>query len=211
MCEISVTYSYNPSQTAARISKDFPNANIVLFVRNPADRTKSHVRWLRQLQYGDVVNTTAILDKHPEITSSNDYQGIVQSYLEHFTNKQILVIRYESIKNNGILTVKNFFDHFGLDHGNLSSIRKEKIGKTITPRFRFLESLRIKIYKRLTKTRNYKTIRFVKLTKMPELYRFLNDNNRKNAKTNYLFSNELQDQEYERFFGWLRQNKIEII
>lgn len=211
MCEISVSYCYNPAITAKRISQHFPHAKIVLFVRDPKERVKSHVDWLRQLEYGKNYGFSEVLSRHPEIIQSNDYRFIIENYLQYFDKDQLCIIRHQSIQNDSVSSVKRFFSFLGLEHDNLNRIRKEKIGKTITPRFRFLEKMRISIYKTLTRNGHQKVINLVKLLKIPEFYRTLNDNRSNKIDLSHVELDEFIKDDYHSFTDWVSKKQITII
>lgn len=174
--EFSVTYCYEPEKTAERIFKAYPDTTIILIVRDPKERSISHYRWLKQLNEipADCTFSEAVA-LNPEIITCSNYEHVVESYLKFFSIHQILIIQQISINYKPLETVNEFFRHFGLSHGALNKIKKAKVGKTISPRSKYLESLRIKIYKKLLKHKLYRVTNFIKFTRLPDLYRNLND------------------------------------
>ena len=183
----------------------------MLFVRDSKERVKSHVDWLRQLEYGEHYDFSEVLSRHPEIIQSNNYRFIVENYLKYFDKDHICIIRHHSIQNDGVDAVKRFFSFLGIEHDNLNRIRKEKIGKTITPRFRFLEKMRITIYKTLTRNGHQKIINLVKLLKIPEFYRTFNDNRRKKSDLSQAELDKIIGDDYHGFIDWISEKKITVI
>ena len=206
--EISVTYCYFPETTAERIHAYNPDSKIILFVRTPKARAISHFNWLKQLE---ILPAKMPMDKalkhNPEIIDANDYVYIAQAFLKYFSSDAILVIRHETISREPLKVVEDFFLWFGVNHGNIDGVRTSKIGKTINPRIRMLERLRIRFYKFLTRRRWFALINFLRSSGVNELYRSMNDAGRNEEEK----IGDVHFQDYEEQIEALRALGIRVI
>lgn len=111
------------TNSAARIKKDFPNAKIIIILRNPAQRAFSH--YLMNLRSGlekEEDFLTALLrdeknkhqiwgdNKSMLYTSLGMYSSQVQSYYDHFEKKDIKVLIYEDFYENVESGISKLFE-----------------------------------------------------------------------------------------------------
>ena len=148
--EFSVSYLGGGAATAERIHEFSPDMKLIAVFRDPVHRAWSHYRWLQQLGKCDLTFSEALkTDKH--IVNDSMYFKNLSCYFDRFNRDNILIIRFEDIKNDPLSVQQNVYDFLGVDGNFDSGITKKVIGKTIKPRSRFLENARIKVHTFLRK------------------------------------------------------------
>src|SRR5581483_8954386 len=131
--EASVSYLPSPA-AAARIHERYPDARIILALRNPADRVHSWYRFL--CQYGiepgltleaalaDEERRAAVAAEHRDSRYMDElilyyHFGLVASQIEPWTalfpRRQIHVMLFEDLKTRAIDTTKKVYEFLGVD------------------------------------------------------------------------------------------------
>ena len=172
--EFSVDYLRGGDITAERIYKLQPSVKLILIVRNPVERAISHYKWLKQLGKTTLPLSEAIVAE-PSILEHGFYYALLTKYLKFFSLNNILIIKHEEILKNPSLVQEKTFEFLGVDDTYRSPLQNKRISKTINPRLRLLENLRIRTHKYLRKNNKEKFVVLFKRLGLSRLYRRLND------------------------------------
>ncbi|MDA8597042.1 sulfotransferase, partial [Candidatus Pacebacteria bacterium] len=95
--ESSTSYLSHPD-AAERIYRDFPEAKIIILLRQPIDRTFSHFN--HQQQRGRInpeISVLEAVETHPELLENSRYQKHLSQFQEIFTAEQMLVLDFANI------------------------------------------------------------------------------------------------------------------
>ena len=144
--------SYLPSRVAAReIAGRFPEARIVVVLRDPVAR--AHSEYLMHRQLGSVSGSFREAVK-PELDDiargvlgvrgmvlSGLYAKQVKRYLEHFRREQILFLLFDELVRNPRRALERVFRHLGVDPGPAREIVLGWENKSRVPRFPALAAL----------------------------------------------------------------------
>mgnify|MGYP005990152791 CR=1 FL=1 len=110
--EVASTYYASPP-AAKRLAVLYPDAKIVLCVRNPVDRSFSHFRHLKRK--GILSSRAKFADgykRQPEIVFWSDYRTLLQPWSESFPN--VVVLPFEQIKSDAAAFIDELARHTGV-------------------------------------------------------------------------------------------------
>lgn len=188
--EFSVPYLNGGKDTARRIADLNPEMKIIAVLRNPIERTISHYRWLLQLgKIKENLDFDDVLDQNSELVDNSLYGTNLSYFCDIFGRNKILLIKYDSISNNPLDVLKKTFRFIGVDDSFKSKMFNKIIGKTITPKYIFLEKIRIALYQYVRRKNLSFFIRIVKSSGLSSFYRDFND--KKDFKKNINFRNSM--------------------
>lgn len=102
------------------------------------------------------------------------YGENLKNFLKYFPQENFLILKFEDIQKNPNLIIKKVFKFLKVDSEFETKISKLIIGKTIKVKYRFLESLRIKIYNFIKNSRYNNLIFILKKIGLSTLYRKIN-------------------------------------
>lgn len=200
--EFSVPYLSGGAKVASRIFSLNPDIKLIVILRNPVERAFSHYRWLKQ--FGKIAPGITFLDAMKQYSVLIDcslYGAKLEEFLDYFDRSQFFITTYDSIKENPLKVLEDTYSFVGVDQKFIPSVLHKRIGKTISPRSRLLEDLRIQTHKFLRRNR---LMYFVSLSKkwgLSSFYRKVND-----AKT----SLHLDEKEYSKAFAIFRDDLAQL-
>ncbi len=144
--------SYLPSRVAAReLAGRFPEARIVVVLRDPVAR--AHSEYLMHRQLGGAIGTfrEAVRPELDEIARgvagvrgmvlSGLYALQVKRYLAHFRREQVLFLLFDELVRNPRRVLERVFRHLGVDAGPAREIVLGWENKSRVPRFPGLNTL----------------------------------------------------------------------
>lgn len=140
--ESSPTYSYltNLPKTALKLKNNFPDIKIILIVRNPLKRIKSHFNHLKLNGLNVPRDLPSILEKYPDIIEKSKFGSIGKNYLDVFGKDRVLIIKFEEILDGkGLSKICNYLNV----HTYINSL--PEANKTDS---RFVETSAVKYYKK---------------------------------------------------------------
>jgi hypothetical protein len=136
------TYLTDP-QSAEWIHSEFPNAKIIVILRNPADRAFSQYHWLvaNGYEYAETFETALEMEagrflrnvrKQPELVQgyrenylyfrTGLYSRQVARYLEVFPRENILFVKFDDLKKDGQQVLADIFSFIEVDSDFVPSL-----------------------------------------------------------------------------------------
>ena len=115
--EYTVNYLYFDS-AAERIKKDFPDAKIIIALRNPIDRAYSNFRYEQsRVQIPDNISfENAVRQKeYARFINYSLYSDGLKRYLARFPKENVLIVIYEDIKKDPLAFIQNIYRFVGAD------------------------------------------------------------------------------------------------
>ncbi|RJR46510.1 MAG: sulfotransferase [Deltaproteobacteria bacterium] len=137
--EINPVYMDDPL-ACERIARDYPNAKILVILRNPFERALSHLSVILRNEQGVVDNqdlglareTVALDDKY--LRRSLYYRGL-KPYLRAFPRERIIILFYEDMKLDPQAFLHSLFFQLGVDADFLPASLEKIINRTSNYRF----------------------------------------------------------------------------
>lgn len=173
--EFSVPYLAASIKTAARIHQYNEYAKLIVILRDPYERAYSHYQWLVQL--GKISASVSFEDAtitNPDILQSSLYGKHLSDFLQYFSVNSFLLIEYSQISKDAAGVYSTVCDFLNVAPDYKPKALHKVIGKTISVRYRGLESLRQMIYRFVRLNNLHWAIPFVKRIGLSSLYRYLN-------------------------------------
>lgn len=143
-----VSPSYFSSELAPhRIYSEYPDAKIIIVLRDPYKRMESHLQHLSRR--GRWTYSEGFLDIPDEVWSearnSSLYEKHVATWKKTFGEKRVLVVDYEDIQKDPVSLIKTILEHIGLesvvDAGSLLELSRDKVYAARQPRNQMLSRL----------------------------------------------------------------------
>ena len=153
---------------AARIWQYNPAMKIIIILRNPVERAFSH--WNMEINRGaeSLGFEEAILDEEERCREALPLQHYVYSYLDRgfyssqireywrcFGKKQVLVLKYDDLRENLALVLKKLFDFLQVDRAFVNDF---VVHKKVLHKAKYTESMNEKTRKRLLKHYKYEVL-----------------------------------------------------
>lgn len=111
--DISPPYLISPS-AASRIHKDYPNAKIIVTLRNPPDQVNSMYHlWITRNRINQDIRTAIQEKKH--LLDSVLYYKHLSRYLEFFDKSKILILFYEDLKKDPKNYLRQIYRFLGVE------------------------------------------------------------------------------------------------
>ena len=172
--EISTSYLYDEN-SAGRIKKNFPNAKIIISLRNPVSRAFSQYR--NAIKAGEIPKNTSIeyaLTKDRSIVDQGMYSEQVKRYFDIFGKDKVLVLIYEDSKKNPKEFIRSIYAFLNIDKNFVPSMLHRTINTARTPRCIILDRIMCRIAELLRKIGFDKIVWFVKKSSIPDMVRRIN-------------------------------------
>lgn len=180
--EFTPTYMYD-SKAIKRIKKHFPNAKIIISLRNPTKRAFS--QYLHDIKLGlvDEEPFEKLLAKNPSYIKKSSYYKHLKPVFEMFPEKNILVIFFDDLKRNPKKTIKKAYKFAGVKN---DAFKPEALNKksnvATTARFRPLNKLLIQTEYFLRKHNLPFVLRLIEDLRLRELAAKISIMNRREIK-----------------------------
>jgi len=123
------------------IHQHFPEIKLILSLRDPIDRLKSHHQYVRR-------NHPSIPDDLDQaIQTSNDryhflenglYGKYLETYLQHFSPDQILILFYEDIRSKPKQVCQQLYTFLNVDSNYLPPVVTQKVNSSSDVKYRSL-------------------------------------------------------------------------
>ena len=137
--EFSTSYLTDP-RTPGRIHERYPQALLIVSLRNPVDRAYSN--YLNDIVGGVVpasVGFSEALHSHPEYLDSGRYAGHLQSYIALFGRERLHISLFEEARRRPLEAVQAIYQFLGVDPLFRPAMLDRPVGAGRAPRSRGFE------------------------------------------------------------------------
>lgn len=177
--EFSSNYIYWP-ESAEKIKSTLGDVKVIAVVREPADRSLSHIKHL--IRDGDLLpkkgeitkkHLEEIVDQHPKVLSNSYYQPGLQKYRDVFGKDAVFVVCQKTCRDSGKFVLDALWNF--LEIGSAFEITEvdKVVSAGINPKFSQLEAFRKYLFS-AAKYRAPWFINWIKKSGLSSLYRNLN-------------------------------------
>ncbi len=139
--EFSTSYLHHP-EAPRRIHDRYPDVKLIVSLRNPVERAFSSYR--NDIAAGDLPASTGFeeaLEKRPKYVEIGRYASHLERYLERFARDQLLVLVYETSRENPGRFIRRIFDFLDVDPGFDPSMLQRTVNPGRDPRVPGLSGL----------------------------------------------------------------------
>lgn len=177
--EFASNYLYERG-VAKRIRDALGLIQIVAIVRDPVQRTLSHIKhYIRDGRIaclGATVDSTELrrlVGLHPELLTNSLYFKGLCEFRDVFGEDRLLVLDQGDFRTSSAEQLESLYAHLGVESFMPVDILMKDVSPGIVPRWQMLERARILLYA-ASKRRAPRVIDFVRRIRVGELYRRLN-------------------------------------
>lgn len=194
--EISPLY-FGHSNLAERLYSVVPDAKLILIVRDPVERLKSHVTLINTLR-GQEKTISDRVKELPLLLEHGLYFKHIKEILEYFPREHLLILPFSEIAQNPDRIYNEVLHFLCLSTDFRPSKLNEKVGYNITPKSRALESLRKSVHQFLIKNGMDNVVWFIKKRGLSSVIRKLNASKAQDT-SGLLSSSESTDDLYDYY------------
>ena len=173
--EFSVTYLAS-DDAPTRIKKHFPDARLLVIVRNPAKRAFSN--YLHSIRKGDISAELPFSEyiENEDNLSPGRYHEYLKNFYDVFSSDQIHVIVLEEFVKDIPAGMRRIYDHIGVkDIDYLPNDYAKPSNEAKNYRFLFLENILVKSYRWLSRKGYTKFVKWVVDSGIATVLRRIND------------------------------------
>ena len=132
--EISPLYM-DDSRMAGRIRDTYPDARILVMLRNPFDRAMSHLFHDASVLYGKVAELTkadlqALAFKDQKYVRRSCYAAALAPFIEAFPKEQIGIFLFEDVATDGLNLAQRLYNFVGVDAGFVPEEYDQKVNES---------------------------------------------------------------------------------
>ncbi len=124
---------FSDEKAASLIHENYPDAKLILSLRNPVERLISHWRYVSRNHAGIPDDLAAALASHNEehyFLELGLYGKYLQEYLRYFPMEQILILFYDDIQLNPDDSCKALYSFLGVDDSFIPPILSQNINSS---------------------------------------------------------------------------------
>lgn len=161
--EFTPKYLSDP-KAPLRIKKAFPDAKLIVCLRNPVDRAFSQYNFIKYFKKKEARPFDEVVRKEPQYIEKGLYYKHLNRYFQYFSKNQIHIIWFEDIKNHPDKVLKTLFRFLGVDETFNPLNAHKKINVARQSRFHQIPLLMDKVTSLLTHYRLSFIIKAIKKT-----------------------------------------------
>lgn len=172
--EFSTSYLYD-TKSAERIAKLYPEAKLIAVLRNPIERAYSH--YINAQKAGQILKQTTFaqfINQDASVLEQGKYSLQLYRYLQLFSQRQLLILLYEDIKNDPATFIKQLYLHLEVNPEFEPTMLHERVNIARIPVWISLEKWMHHMAERLRRWHLDKFVWFVRRTGIPRYIRVLN-------------------------------------
>lgn len=137
--EISPFYM-DDNLTPGRIAKDFPDTKILVILRNPYERAKSHLFFdahfsLSGISEVNVLTASKMAKENDSYIRRSLYCKALKPYFKFFDRTRICILFYDDLKSDPALFISELYSFLGVDASYSPKLLTEVINQTRDYRF----------------------------------------------------------------------------
>ncbi|MCF7815440.1 MAG: sulfotransferase domain-containing protein [Candidatus Pacebacteria bacterium] len=180
--EFSTSYLYS-DVAAERISKDYPEARIIVIVRNPITRALS--QYGNAIKGGEIPETMSFEEYYKSeasVLEQGRYVEQLERYLERFDRSQILVLVYEDNKKDPRAFIHSIYEFLGVRSDFVPSMLHDTINATRIPKNVVIEKMMHRFSEYLRRYGFDRLVHRIRQLGIPELIRAMNTKPKKDER-----------------------------
>lgn len=174
--EISPLYFGN-SFLGERLHETAPDAKLILITRDPIERLSSHVKLIDTLS-GNQKSASERVKEHPLLLEHGLYYKHLKELLKFYDRDKILVVSYKEISNDAPSAYARVTKFLDVDISYRPKGLNEKVGFNISPKYKWLESMRKSVHNFLTRNGLSNIIWYLKKKGLTKMLRRFNDSSK---------------------------------
>lgn len=188
--EVCTTY-FDTIEARDRIKVHYPNAKIIIILRDPVSRTLSLHN--HHLTKGRVVKDVhqAVKDM-PRLLDSGRYSEFAKGWIEKFSEERVLFVNFDDIGAKPAEVLQKIFKFLDVDKIDIpQEVAQEKVGQGTTPKYPLLAKMIAQGASFLRKNNLHKVAQFGKsigLTKVFGKGKKSNDDLEKEAEKKFIYN-----------------------
>jgi len=136
--EYSPDYLQNPD-SPKRIKEFYPNAKLIVCLRNPVDRVISAFYFNKGRGKHSFDTVREKIEKEPgnDINKSLYYRGL-KTFFTYFPKKQFIIILFDDVKKNPVPTIQKIYRFLDVDDTFTPASAEKKVNQTVKNAARIL-------------------------------------------------------------------------
>ncbi len=190
--EISPLYFGN-SFLPERLYETVPNAKLIVIAREPVERLISHVKLINTLR-GNEASVQERVFNNPLLLEHGLYHKHLLELLEFYDRSKILLISHEKIAKQPLEVYSLVTKFLVVNDEYIPDFLNEKIGFNISPKYKWLESMRKSLHNFLTRNGLSNIIWYLKKKGLTKILRRFNDSSKDQPVSKAMQSKESMDQ-----------------
>lgn len=172
--EFSTSYLYS-EETPERIRALYPEAKLIVILRNPIDRAYS--QYTNAIKAGEIqgsVTAEEYFKSEPSSLLQGKYTAQLERYYTHFPNDQILVLIYEDSKRDPVAFIKRIYEFIGVDTTFVPSMLMKEVNVARVPRTHHIDSLMHRVAEAMRHCGLDRVVWMIRKLGLPDLVRAFN-------------------------------------
>lgn len=172
--EFSTSYLYS-KEAPKRIHSLYPEAKLIAVLRHPVNRAYSQYQnAIKAGEIGEFMSFEEYATKEPSVYEQGLYAKQLEHYFVHFKREQILVLIYEDIEKDPAAFMRRVYEFIGVNAKFTPTMLHRRVNIARMPRLVFLERVMHKLAENLRRSGLDRLVWLVRLSRLPDLLRFLN-------------------------------------
>ncbi len=156
-----------------RIFETFPEAKLILCIRNPVNRAYSDYQMLKHYTFRESLSFSQAIRKNPKYLENGSYAKHLERYLEYFDLKNIQVVKFEDFKKNPINEIQKLYHFLGAEPNYLPNLDAQKSNTAKQTKFKIFRKLEYKTKRIVASRGGGKFINYLKEKNVHHLLRKL--------------------------------------
>ena len=125
---------FDEPDVPARIAQHFPDAKLIITLRNPVDRAESHFR--HHCRKGRIAQDfSRAVEQMPRIIEAGHYQQHLRRWFDHFPTEQVKIILTDDIAAEPQTVIRDVLDFLRLEAAPLPEQIHQRVNETGMARF----------------------------------------------------------------------------
>lgn len=170
--EITPNY-FIDSEAPKKIKEIFPNAKIIVSLRNPVDRAYSSYNMIAHYHLGEQRPFSQVIREVPEYVEKGLYYKNINKYLQYFDRSQIIVLTFEEIKNDPKKMIQKLYSFLGVDDSFTPENLHLKANSAKKTQYKWMQKLEHQMVKNISGWGGGKFINWLKEKKVNKWFHSL--------------------------------------
>lgn len=135
--EFTPRYLHDGQEVAKRIHDAFPDAKLIVCLRDPIERAFSHYRYAKRKRNEPSNSFREAMNRRNDYRDWGLYAKQLKPYFDLFPKDQILILQYERIRGREQAFMEELYRFLGVDDRHVSPQLHTRVNKTSAIAYRF--------------------------------------------------------------------------